>query len=202
MKRIAIFLLLAIGCSATSLHAQSFADKLRQLAGMSQPSEQTVVKKSYPSADELLGAWTYRAPSIEYKGNDLLASIAVNGLKSEIAAAYVKGGLKPGKGSVIFKRRGKVHISMGGQELDGNYTYSSKTGTLHLTLEREGTRAIFVGYVTLAENKVLTLQFDANEAIKAARHASTELAKNSNLNNVSQLLANYPGIMLGGEFSK
>lgn len=202
MKRSVILLSLLIGCSATTLQAQSLTDKLRQLAGASQSSEQTVVKKSYPSADELLGAWIYRAPSIEYKGNDLLASIAVNGLKSEIAAAYVKGGLEPGKGTVTFKRRGKLHVSMGGQELDGTYTYTAETGTLRLTLEREGTKATFTAYVTFAEDKVLTLQFDANEAIKAARHASAKLAQNPNLTNISQLLGNYPGIMLGGEFKK
>ena len=205
MKRIALLLLLLIGCSTASLRAQSLTERLLQLAGAaanpSAEQQQPVVEKSYPTANELSGSWTYAAPSIEYVGNDLLASIAVNGLKSEIAAAYVKAGLESGKGTITFQRRGRIHISMAGHEIDGSYSYTPKTGTLQLTLVRGTEQATFVGQATLAD-KVLTLQFDANDAIRAAQHASQELAQNANLKSIGQLLSNYPGIMLGGAFKK
>lgn len=200
MKKSLILAVLLMGCSAIS--AQSLNDKLQQLLGGSQtPKQEETTPATYPSAETLLGVWTYQAPSIEYKGGDMLASIAVAGLKDQLAAHYVKGGIVPGKGTVSFKKRKQMHASMGGQEIDGTYIYDPATGVATITLVKEGKQATFQGYVTL-RGEMLTLQFDAGDALKAVQHASPEYAANEKMQQIGSLLQSYPGIMLGGQLKK
>ena len=61
-------------------------EKLQQLLGGSHSAKQEeATPPTYPSEEALLGVWTYQAPSIEYKGDDMFASIAVAGLQDQLA---------------------------------------------------------------------------------------------------------------------
>ena len=54
----------------------------------------------------------------------------------------------------------------------------------------------------LQEGEVLTLQFDAGDALEAVRHSSPEYAANEKMQQIASVMQNYPGIMLGGQLNK
>ena len=130
MKRTLCLSALFVVCATIAVSGQSMNEKLQQLLGGSHSAKQEeATPPTYPSEEALLGVWTYQAPSIEYKGDDMFASIAVAGLQDQLATHYVKAGLVPGQGTVSFKKRNRLHASMGGHEIDGTYSYDPATGT-------------------------------------------------------------------------
>ncbi|EKC73520.1 hypothetical protein OBE_02349, partial [human gut metagenome] len=103
--------------------------------------------------------------------------------------------------TVSFKKRNRLHASMGGHEIDGTYSYDPATGTAAITLIQDGKQATFQGYLSL-RGEVLTLQFDAGDALEAVRHSSPEYAANEKMQQIASVMQNYPGIMLGGQLKK
>ena len=202
MKRTLCQSALFVVCATIAVSGQSLNEKLQQLLGGSHSAKQEeATPPTYPSEEALLGVWTYQAPSIEYKGDDMFASIAVAGLQDQLATHYVKAGLVPGQGTVSFKKRNRLHASMGGHEIDGTYSYDPATGTAAITLIQDGKQATFQGYLSL-RGEVLTLQFDAGDALEAVRHSSPEYAANEKMQQIASVMQNYPGIMLGGQLKK
>lgn len=202
MKRTLCLSALFVVCATIAVSGQSMNEKLQQLLGGSHSAKQEeATPPTYPSEEALLGVWTYQAPSIEYKGDDMFASIAVAGLQDQLATHYVKAGLVPGQGTVSFEKRNRLHASMGGHEIDGTYSYDPATGTAAITLIQDGKQATFQGYLTL-RGEVLTLQFDAGDALEAVRHSSPEYAANEKMQQIASIMQNYPGIMLGGQLKK
>ena len=66
---------------------------------------------------------------------------------------------------------------------------------------QDGKQATFQGYLSL-RGEVLTLQFDAGDALEAVRHSSPEYAANEKMQQIASVMQNYPGIMLGGQLKK
>ena len=87
------------------------------------------------------------------------------------------------------------------EEVDGTYSYDPATGTAAITLIQDGKQATFQGYLSL-RGEVLTLQFDAGDALEAVRHSSPEYAANEKMQQIASVMQNYPGIMLGGQLKK
>lgn len=144
MKRTLCLSALFVVCATIAVSGQSMNEKLQQLLGGSHSAKQEeATPPTYPSEEALLGVWTYQAPSIEYKGDDMFASIAVAGLQDQLATHYVKAGLVPGQGTVSFKKRNRLHASMGGHEIDGTYSYDPATGTAAITLIQDGNKPPF-----------------------------------------------------------
>jgi len=80
MKRTLCLSALFVVCATIAVSGQSMNEKLQQLLGGSHSAKQEeATPPTYPSEEALLGVWTYQAPSIEYKGDDMFASIAVAG---------------------------------------------------------------------------------------------------------------------------
>ena len=73
---------------------------------------------------------------------------------------------------------------MGGHEIDGTYSYDPATGTAAITLIQDGKQATFQGYLSL-RGEVLTLQFDAGDALEAVRHSSPEYAANEKMQQIA-----------------
>ena len=71
-------------------------------------------------------------------------------------------------------------------------------GGSHSAKQEEAT---FQGYLSL-RGEVLTLQFDAGDALEAVRHSSPEYAANEKMQQIASVMQNYPGIMLGGQLKK
>lgn len=201
MKRILFPLLFSLVVGSVS--AQSLNDLFRKLTGGNASSEQTepATVVVHPSTQELSGTWHYQKPSIEYKGEDMLASIAVTGLKDRLAGYYIQAGLVPGQGTVSFLKRGQCRFVLGEHEIEGRYTYDPKQGTADITLTHETTRIALRGYLTLS-NDLLTLQFDADEALQAVQRTVPRLAEDEKIRQISAILQNYPGILVGGILKK
>lgn len=86
MKRTLCLSALFVVCATIAVSGQSMNEKLQQLLGGSHSAKQEeATPPTYPSEEALLGVWTYQAPSIEYKGDDMFASIAVAGLQDQLA---------------------------------------------------------------------------------------------------------------------
>lgn len=198
-----ILVLLFTVCSLSSATAQSLGEQLQHLLGgeSNAPKQEKTEPIAHPSVEALLGVWTYQEPSIEYKGEDLLASLAISALKDQLATSYIKGGITPGEGTISFRPKGKLHASIAKQEIDGFYTYDPAKGIAAITLTKDGVQGTFRAYL-FTSGGLLTLQFDANDAIQAVRHASPQYANNEKLQKVSTVLQGYPGVMLGGRLKK
>lgn len=204
MRRIPAFaLLLAATLFLHSASAQSWGERLQQLLGGGTTAEPQKTAAAAPPASQaaLYGDWTYRAPIIEYTGDDMLAALAVGTLREQLAAALAKAGLVPGQGTVSFRRRGGLHLALAGREAEGSYTYDARQGTLAVTLVREKMRGTIEGTAAMADGR-LQLRFDAQRVLEAVRQTAPQHADDEKLRQLAALLENYPGIVLGGELSR
>lgn len=209
MKR--LILLVFAACLATQpLRAQSWADALQKALGGS-AEQQTATKVAAPAAPPtaraLRGSWTYRAPAMNYTGDDMLAALAVGTLRDQMVPLYARAGLEPGKGTVRFVDARRVVFELGTHRMEGTYTYFPATGALTVTLRHKERQAAFAGTASLSDG-VLTLLFDAQQALEAiggpaaldgVPQQTTQLEK---LRQVAVLLEKYPGIRIGCQLGR
>lgn len=205
MKRLPTFaLLLAAVLFLSPASAQSWGDRLQQLLGgdnTASATQQTAAATPPASQAALYGDWIYRAPIIEYTGDDVLAAMAVAGLREQLAATLVKTGLVPGEGKISFRRRSGLHIALGERQAEGTYAYDARQGDLTVTLVHDKRRGTLDGKATAADGR-LYLRFDAKRVLEAVRQAAPQNAENDKLEQIGALLESYPGIVLGGELSR
>lgn len=200
--------LLALACAACliapTLHAQSWADALGKALGgaREQAATEAAAPAAAPTARALRGSWTYRAPAMDYTGDDMLAALAVGSLRDQLAPLYARAGLQPGTGTVRFADGRRVIFELGTRRMEGTYAYTPKSGSLSVTLSHEGRQATFEGVALLADG-VLTLLFDAGQALDAAEGAGAlqdtpdAAAQRDKLRQIVAILEKYPGIRLG-----
>ncbi|MDE5707187.1 MAG: DUF4923 family protein, partial [Alistipes sp.] len=183
--------------------AQSWGDRLQQLlgGGTTEQTQPAAVQTPPASQAELYGDWTYRAPIIEYTGDDMLAALAVGTLREQLAATLAKAGLVPGQGTVSFRRRGGLHLSLAGHQAEGSYGYDARQGALTVTLVHGKTRGTINGKAATADGR-LFLRFDAKRVLEVIRQTIPQSGDNEKLQQLGVLLENYPGIVLGGELSR
>ena len=105
MKRTLCLSALFVVCATIAVSGQSMNEKLQQLLGGSHSAKQEeATPPTYPSEEALLGVWTYQAPSIEYKGDDMFASIAVAGLQDQLATPLRQGRPRAGTGDRFLQK--------------------------------------------------------------------------------------------------
>lgn len=195
--------------AAQPLQAQSWADALGKALGgaakqqtATEAAEAAAAPAAPPTARALRGVWTYRAPAMDYTGDDMLAALAVGTLRDQMAPLYARAGLEPGKGTVRFADGRRVVFELGTHRMEGTYTYRPATGALTVTLRHQGRQAAFEGTASLSDG-VLTLLFDARQALEAigGREAlegvPEQTAQLEKLRQLAVLLEKYPGIRLG-----
>ena len=189
--------------AAQPLVAQSWADALqkalggpgRLLAGAA------ATPAAPPTAKALRGAWTYRAPAMDYTGDDVVAALAVGSLRDQLAPLYARAGLEPGTGTVRFADSRRVAFELSGHRMEGTYVYDARTGRIAVTLSRDERTATFEGVASVADG-VLTLLFDARQALDAVGGTPDQAAQNEKLRQICAILEKYPGIRLGCKLSR
>lgn len=205
MRRIPAFaLLLAATLFLHPASAQSWGDRLQQLLGggsttTAEPQQAAAVPPASQAA--LYGEWTYRAPLLEYTGDDMLAALAVGTLREQFATALAKAGLVPGQGTVSFRKRGGVRIALADRQAEGSYAYDAPQGVLTVTLVRDKTRGTIDGKAAIADGR-LQLRFDAQRVLEVIRQTAPQNSDDEKLQQFAALLENYPGIVLGAELSR
>lgn len=178
-------------------------DVFQSLGGSAseKPAQEKAAVPVPPSAKELQGVWTYQAPAISYTGSDMLATLAVATLESQLPAYYQQAGLLPGAGTFAFGENDVFEAVLGAHRITGTYGYAAAAGEVSLSFPLEGKQVSFKGRVTLADD-VLTLMFEASETLRTLRAASAQFAQNQKVQQISAILDAYPGIMLGAKMKK
>lgn len=183
--------------AAQPLVAQSWADALQKaLGGSRKESSGAATPAAPPTARALRGVWTYRAPAMDYTGDNVVAALAVGSLRDQLAPLYAKAGLEPGTGTVRFADSRHVAFELSGHRMEGTYVYDARTGRIAVTLSRAERTATFEGVASMADG-VLTLLFDARQALDAVGGTPDQAAQNEKLRQICAILEKYPGIRLG-----
>lgn len=202
MKRILLVIALLGGVCFPS-EAQSWSDLLKGLFGSSETTEQQTapVAVKHPSLRQLWGTWSYEEALIDYTGDDMLASMGVTALKSQIEGYCQKAGIVAGREKITLNRNYTTRIRIKEKQVEGRYTYNASTGGITLTLKVEG-RDLTLGGTASLQNGELTLLFKAEEVLSAMKAAAPELSENDHIKIASTVIASYPGIRIGAKFSK
>ena len=202
MKKL-LALAIAACYAAQPLVAQSWADALQKALGGSrkESSGAAATPAAPPTAKALRGAWTYQAPAMDYTGDDVVAALAVGSLRDQLAPLYARAGLEPGTGTVRFADSRRVAFELSGHRMEGTYVYDARTGRIAVTLSRAERTATFEGVASMADG-VLTLLFDARQALDAVGGTPDQAAQNEKLRQICAILEKYPGIRLGCKLSR
>lgn len=117
---------------AQSAGAQSLQDLIRNalesLSGKTSEESAAPAAVAEPlAATELPGVWNYRAPALEYTGDDMLASLATSTLRGQLPAYYAQAGLQLDKATVTFVRDNKFRAALGDRKVEGTYRYDATT---------------------------------------------------------------------------
>ena len=189
--------------AAQPLVAQSWADALQKALGGSrkESSGAAATPAAPPTAKALRVAWTYQAPAMDYTGDDVVAALAVGSLRDQLAPLYARAGLEPGTGTVRFADSRRVAFELSGHRMEGTYVYDARTGRIAVTLSRAERTATFEGVASMADG-VLTLLFDARQALDAVGGTPDQAAQNEKLRQICAILEKYPGIRLGCKLSR
>lgn len=159
----------------------------------------TVTGGATTTQANLIGNWSYTAPSVQFESNDLLtmaggASIATK-CETKLAQYYKVVGIKPGNLKFTFAQDGTCSYSVGARTLQGKYVFDSNAKTVTITTASgQNVKA----YVTISGNN-MALCFDGTKLLTLFNSISSKF---SSLSTVSALASNYKGMKVGFKFSK
>ena len=147
------------------------------------------------------GEWTYKAPSVDVSGRNLLAGIgkpiAKGKLKKKIKEAFKKIGLDKARPQFTFNVDGTCAIKLLGKSIKGTYNYNPDLDKLSIKwhgvpvnarLKRDG-------------KKKLHITFDADKLLSLLSLASN-FSDSSAIKALTMLMDNYEDVMVGFELKK
>lgn len=198
---------MTIMCAAMLLVACGTARQASSTEGYLHPddvftmTEDDIARETYSINSAISGEWTYKGPSVDVKGKDLLSglgkSIAKGKIKKKLKNAFKKIGLDKMRPRFSFDADGTCRVTLLGVNLNGTYNYNPsqekitfKWHGVPLTarLKRDG-------------KKKLHLTFDADKLIYLFSLAS-KLSDSSTLKALSFLMDHYEEVMVGFELKK
>lgn len=147
------------------------------------------------------GEWTYKGPSVDVSGRNLLAGIgkpiAKGKLKKKIKEAFKKIGLDKARPQFTFNVDGTCAIKLLGKSIKGTYNYNPDLDKLSIKwhgvpvnarLKRDG-------------KKKLHITFDADKLLSLLSLASN-FSDSSAIKALTMLMDNYENVMVGFELKK
>ncbi|MBQ9556270.1 MAG: DUF4923 family protein [Muribaculaceae bacterium] len=204
MKRFVIAfsaLLVLVATSATSCKTPQSSQGYMHPDEVFTVSEEDIANETWRINSAISGEWTYKGPSVDVSGKNLLAGIgkpiAKGKLKKKLQKAYKTIGLDRARPQFTFSPDGSCAIRMMGVSLKGQYNYNPSTEQLTLKwhgipmtakLRRDGKRKL---HITFDTDKLLSLlrlvgRFSDSSTIKA----------------LSFLTDHYDDVMVGFELKK
>lgn len=193
-------LVLLTSCS-TSRHNTSDNGGLMHPDKVFTLTDDDIARETWAINKTISGEWTYKGPSVDVKGKNLLAGIgkpiAKGKIKKKLKNAYKKIGLDKAKPHFTFNPDGTCAISILGTSMNGKYNYNPSTQSITLKwhgipmnarLKRDGKKKL---HVTFDTDKLLSLikllgKFSDSSTIKA----------------LSFLMDHYDDVMVGFELNK
>ncbi len=201
MKRLITILVLTIGICLSG-NAQSLGSLLEGLfSGSGEKEQLTESSTQKPLAQsELEGKWFYNKAVVEYAGNDLLAAMAVGLVDQHINDYCTKAGVVAGRDNLTFAKS-TYRFEIDKNKGVGEYAYSPQEGVIELSAKVKGKELRLKGK-SRYQNEVLTLLFEAGDALEVIKRASPKLAESENVKIASQIIESLPGIYIGVEMKK
>ena len=198
MKKIMI-LMAVFTLSAATAEAQGLGDALKGIA--SSLADKVTGGKATEKA--LQGQWNYIGPGVKLASNNLLAeaggAAAAGTIKSKLATAYNKVGIREGACSFNFADDNTFTATMGTRTLSGTYEFDASTHALSLKFAAGKLNLGTInGYAYLSGTN-LDMVFPVDKLVGLV---TTLGAKISSLSAVTSLLKNYDSVMVGFEFKK
>lgn len=147
------------------------------------------------------GEWTYKGPSVDVSGKNLIAGIgkplAKGKLKKKLKDAFKKIGLNKAKPQFTFNPDGTCAIKLLGKGINGTYNYNPDQDKISIKwhgvpvnarLKRDG------------KNK-LHITFDADKLISLFTLVGN-FSDSSTIKALSKLMDNYEDVMVGFELKR
>ena len=148
----------------------------------------------------LQGEWTYKGPSVDVSGRNLLSGlgkpIAKGKLKGKLKKAYKKIGLYKMRPQFTFNVDGTCSITMLGARLKGTYNYNPSTEKI--TFKWHG---VPLSAKLKRDGKKLHITFDADKLLSLFKLLS-RVSDSSTLKALAFLTDHYDDVMVGFELKK
>lgn len=200
MKRMKIMILaVALMMTSAAVQAQSLGDALKGIA--SSVADKVTGGKLTELA--LQGEWNYQGPGVKLSSDNLLAeagaAAAAGTIKSKLATAYGKVGIREGACRFSFADDNTFTATMGSRTLSGTYEFDPSTHGLSLHFSTGKFNLGTINGFAYISGTNLDMVFPVDKLVGMV---TTLGAKISSLSAVTSLLKNYDSVMLGFEFTK
>jgi len=164
-------------------------------------TEGDIARETWLANKAISGEWTYKAPSVDVSGKNLLAGIgkpvAKGKLKKKLNSAYKKMGLDKAKPHFVFNPDGTCAISILGASIKGKYNYNPSTQSI--TLKWHGIP--MNARLKPDGKKKLHLTFDADKLLSLIRLVG-KFNDSSTMQALSFLMDYYEDVRVGFELKK
>lgn len=209
MKRLITFVMLVASVVLFSTEASAQFDLSRALGSLLGSSTQTedapnpydAIVEAAPAKSRIMGTWQYKTASMEYLGNNALASAAISQLEGFALGELKKMGVVEGCCSLTLRRNGMAVVSTLDALQEGSFTYDEATARVTAATTVGGNTFNFNGYVKIASENLVVL-IDARDVLDAMVKASPELATNQSVVMARTVLDNFTDIYIGVIFKR
>ena len=200
MRRIATILCALLLVTSCASKKNAAADRLHpdQVFTI---TEDDIARETHQINALIQGDWTYKGPSVDVSGKNLLAGIgkpiAKGKLKKKLKDAFKKIGLNKAKPQFTFNQDGTCAIKLLGKSIMGTYNYNPDLDKISIKwhgvpvnarLKRNG------------KNK-LHITFDADKLISLFTLVGS-FSDSSTIKALSTLMDNYEDVMVGFELKR
>lgn len=160
------------------------------------------------SIQSMSGIWTYNAPAVSFKSNNLLmkagGSAAASNIESKLAPYYKTAGLE--NMTLTVNNDSTFTMKLRTTTLKGTISaVTDKDSQANFIFNFQVAGKINIGkmdtYVTMSGNSSMSLMFDVSKLATIIEKVAT-LSGNSTAKSISGLLNNYDGICAGFKLSK
>lgn len=160
------------------------------------------------SIQSMSGTWTYNAPAVSFKSDNLLmkagGSAAASNIESKLAPYYKTAGLE--NMTLTVNNDSTFTMKLRTTTLKGTISaVTDKDSQANFIFNFQVAGKINIGkmdtYVTMSGNSSMSLMFDVSKLATIIEKVAT-LSGNSTAKSISGLLNNYDGICAGFKLSK
>ena len=195
---LACALLLFNSCSSSRNNATSTTLHPDQVFTI---TEDDIARETLMINSMIQGEWTYKGPSVDVSGKNLLAGIgkpiAKSKLKKKLKNAFKKIGLDKVRPKFSFNQDGTCAINLLGKTLNGTYNYNPDQEKIYIKWHGLPVTA----RLKCDGKKKMHITFDADKLISLLTLAS-RFSDSSAIKALSTLIDNYEDVMVGFELKK
>ncbi|MCM1336245.1 MAG: DUF4923 family protein [Candidatus Amulumruptor caecigallinarius] len=156
-------------------------------------------------AASLAGVWTYKAPAVSFKSENLLkkagGAAVASAVEAKLDPYYKKAGIN--NLVVTLNSDSTFTFAMRKVTLSGTYAANADNKSFIFKFKAFGKVSVgqMEGYITLTGNDRMALTFDVSRLIKLVEMAGN-LTNSSSIKGISTLLNQYDGMLAGFDLTR